>query len=198
MEVEIPKQAPVNRALWIVLTHWREQDNDFVRQKALASNHQLLNDTQVVLDELVLPAVPAAASTDPLAEFDTGFILEAVSLPESAQAGETLSIPFAWRSDENGQEDHAQFLHLGHEDSGEWWVFDQPPLGSRLPTRLWYSGLADSETWQVPLPADLASGPYTVFTGLYRISDLERVAAQNAAGTSWVDGRVLLGALILE
>ena len=75
-----------------------------------------------------------------------------------------------------------QFLHFGHEESGTWWVYDQQPLGPRLPTRLWYSGLADSEIWQVPLPADLAPGRYTVFTGLYRTRDQERVPASDAAG----------------
>ena len=91
-----------------------------------------------------------------------------------------------------------QFLHLGHEDSGEWFVYDQAPLGQRLPTRLWYTGLADSETWRVPLPADLAAGRYAVFTGLYRSSDLERVPARDAEGTPWLDNRVVLGSLIIE
>ncbi|MDE2774587.1 MAG: hypothetical protein OXI77_01470 [Chloroflexota bacterium] len=27
-----------------------------------------------------------------------------------------------------------------------------------MPTRLWYSGLADSETWALPPPEDLAAG----------------------------------------
>ncbi len=118
-------------------------------------------------------------------------------MPELAFAGEILSIPFTWRSDVGSDEDHVQFLHFGHVDSGEWWVFDQPPLGPRLPTRLWYSGLADSETWQVPLPADLAPGRYEVFTGLYRASDQERVPASDAEGTPWLDNRVAVGVLIV-
>ncbi len=198
MEIEVPSLAPVNRALWVVLTIWRKRGGDYEYQSILASDHNQLSDTQVVLDELVLPADSAASSTIPLAEFENGFILEAVALPERAQAGETLSIPFAWRSDEDGQEGHAQFLHLGHEESGDWWVYDQQPLGDRLPTRLWYAGLADSEVWQVPLPADLEPGRYNVFTGLYRRRDLERVPAKDADGVAWVDGRVLLGSLILE
>ena len=91
-----------------------------------------------------------------------------------------------------------QFLHLGHESSGEWWVYDQQPLGARLPTRLWYKGLADSETWQVPLPADLAPGRYRVFTGLYRTRDLERIPANDAGGSPFPDARVPLGSLTIE
>ena len=101
-------------------------------------------------------------------------------------------------SDVGVQKDYTQFLHFRHEVSGTWWVYDQQPLGPRLPTRLWYNGLIDSETWQVPLPADLAPGQYNVFTGLYRQSDLERVPASDADGMPFLDGRVPLGSLIVE
>ena len=72
-----------------------------------------------------------------------------------------------------------QFLHLGHEETGATGgCMTSCPWVHRLPTRLWYKGLADSEVWQVPLPADLAPGRYEVFTGLYRSRDLERVPAK--------------------
>ena len=148
MEFRIPPQAPANRALWVVLTLWREKDGDYVLQEILASDHRLLSDTQVILDELIIPSPSTSSSADALALFDNGFTLAAVDLPEYARAGETLTIPFAWRSEEQGREDYIQFLHLGHQESGDWFVYDQQPLGPRLPTRLWYSGLADSEVWQ--------------------------------------------------
>ena len=83
-------------------------------------------------------------------------------------------------------------------ESGAWFVYDQEPLGSRLPTHLWYRGLADSETWQVPLPADLAPGQYRVFTGIYRTRDRQRVPATDANGTPFINARVPLGTLIIE
>ena len=198
MQVKIAPDAPPNRALWVVLTLWRKRDEAFVRQTVLDSDHRLLDDTQVVLDELVLPAVSADMSTAGLAKLDNGFVLAAVEMPEHAQAGETLRMSFTWRSDVDGQEDHVQFLHFGNVESGDWWVYDQLPLGDRLPTRLWYKGLADSEVWQAPLPADLAPGRYEVFTGLYRTRDLERVPASDADGVAWLDGRVSLGILLIE
>ena len=198
MEVQVPPQTPTNRALWLALAVWREQDGEYVRQKILASDHQLLGDTQVVLDEMVIPAVSIATPTDPIALFDNGFALDAAELPPSVRPGETLNIRFDWRSDADEREDYVQFLHLGHEESGDWWVYDQPPLGPRLPTRLWYNGLADSETWQVSLPDDLASGRYAVFTGLYRARDLEQLPASDANGNPWLDGRVPLGSLMIE
>ena len=197
MEVDIPPQTQVNRALWVVLTLWREQEGEYQRQAVVASDLQLLNDTQVVLGELVLPAMPAASPTVQVAVFDNGFTLEAVDMPEHAQPGETLTIPIRWRSDADGSEDYVQFLHFVHQESGALWNHDQQPLGARLPSRLWYSGLADTETWQVPLPADLSPGRYSVFTGLYSPSDLQRVPTTDADGTSFVDARISLGDLTI-
>ena len=198
VEVQIPPQTPVNRAFWLVLTLWREQDGEYVRQKILASDHQLLGETQVALDEMVIPAVSTATPTDPTALFDNGFALDAADMPERARHGETLNIRFDWRNDVDEREDYVQFLHLVHQESGILWNHDQPPLGPRLPTRLWYNGLADSETWQVALPADLAPGQYIVFTGLYRQSDLERIPASDIDGKPFLDARVPLGSLMIE
>ncbi len=192
-----PPDAPVNRALWIVLTLWREIDGEFARQPVLAGDLQLLDETQVVLGELVIQAESIPPPSVPLGVFDNGFTLAAADLPERARPGESLSIALAWRSDRAGHEDLTQFLHFVQEGSGAWWGYDQPPLGGRLPTRLWYSGLADSETWGVPLPADLAPGQYAVYTGLYRRRDLQRIPTSDGAGQPWRDARVLLGTLSL-
>ena len=198
MELTYPPQTPTNRALWVVLTLWREVGDEFVAQNVVSSDHKLLNDTQVVLSELVMPAESTASQTIPLAIFDNGVALDAAVLPERAEAGETMSITFDWRSDADGIEDYVQFLHLGHEDSGEWWAYDQQPLGPRLPTRLWYSGFADSEIWQVPLPDDLAPGRYNVFTGLYRTRDLERLSVEDVDGAPYIDALVPLGAITMK
>ena len=136
IEVEIPPQAPSNRAYWVSLSVWKKSGDDYVRRMVLGSDLELLSETQVILGELVIPAETATMPTAPLAEFENGFALAAVDLPERAQAGETLAITFNWRSAADSQEDNVQFLHLGHKDSGEWFVYDQQPLGARLPTRL--------------------------------------------------------------
>ena len=198
IDLESPSQNTANRALLAVLTLWRSRDGATEYERVLASDLELLSETQVILGELVIPAESAAAPTVPLAVFDNGFALAAAELPERAQPGDALSIPFTWRSDVDSQEDHVQFLHIGVAGSGEWFVYDQQPLGRRLPSRLWYSGLADSETWSVPLPADLAPGRYSVFTGLYRARDQERVNASDANGSPYIDARLPLGTLIIE
>ncbi len=195
--VAIPPETPVNRAYWITLSVWRDEGAGFVIQKVLESDHQLLSKTQVILGELALPAA-SAVSFVPLAEFGDGYTLGMVDLPKSARPGTAFTVSFAWRANVAGGEDLVQFLHFGHVDSGEWWVYDQQPLGPRLPTRLWYSGLSESEIWEVPLPAELAPGNYKVLTGLYRMSDKERIPASDVDGRLFADARVPLGNLTIE
>ncbi|MCE2472843.1 MAG: hypothetical protein J4G18_13310 [Anaerolineae bacterium] len=195
----IPPDAPKNRAMWIVLTLWREQGGEFVPQRILTSDHPLLSDTQLILDELVLKDSAAMPQTKTaLASFENGFALDPVELPQRLRASEPFSMSFTWRANEAGAADYIQFMHLRHEESGEWRVYDQQPLGPRLPTRLWYSGLVDSEVWQLPQSDDLPAGSYSVFTGLYDASDGERVIARDANGEPFLDSHVPLGAIVVQ
>ena len=196
----LPAQLEPNRAFYIVLSMWRACSNSqFCMQPVLSSSQPLLSDTQVILGEIALQA-PASSGDPPpaLARFDNGFALQPVTLPASASAGTNLPITFRWRADSASNEDYGQFLHMQHIESGEWVVYDQPPLGARLPTRLWYSGLSDSETWQLPLPAELAPGGYAISTGLYRNSDKERLPARDTQGAPFTDARISLGTMRVE
>lgn len=185
-------------ALKIVLSLWRDVDGNLQPETVVSSDHSLFSDTQVVLHEFVLPAARAAEETNAFAKFTNGFSLAPIELPERVDVGEVLTIPFTWRADATDSDTYIQFLHFGHESSGEWWTYDQEPLGPRLPTRFWYSGLVDSEVWKIPLPADLAPGRYSVFTGLYRVSDKERLPATRDDGTLFIDAHLPLGSLIVE
>lgn len=198
LRVRIPPDAPANRALWVVLTLWRKEGESFTPLKILFSDQQLLSDTQVVLGELVLRAESEASPTDAVAIFDKAFLLGAVDLPQRVNAGDALPITFHWYVDDGRDLEYTQFLHFVHEDSGAQWGYDQQPLGARLPTRLWYKGLEDSETWSVAPPAEIAPGKYAVSTGLYRMSNHERLLASNPEGSPYSDGRVPLGSLIIE
>ena len=51
IQVDIPQDAPTNRAFWVVLTLWRERNRGYYRQKVLESDRRLLDDTQVVLEK---------------------------------------------------------------------------------------------------------------------------------------------------
>lgn len=197
-ELDIPADLPDNHAYLAVLTFWRDAGAKFVLQKVRSSDHRLLSETQILLDDLVLTAAANPAPGAVYAQFANGFTLDPVDMPARAQAGDALSIPFTWRAAAADSEEYVQFLHFFHEETGEWWVWDSQPLGARLPTRLWYGGLVDTETWKVPISETLAPGRYAVFTGLYRIADQERLPANRADGTPFVDARLPLGTLTVE
>ena len=197
-QLTIPPDAKRNRALWIALTLWREEDGEYLSLPVIASDQRLLSDTQVVLGEFALQAEPRQRAISPIAVFQNGFALERVDMPAYVKAGQTINVAFSWHSSAEDKTDLAQFLHFVHADSATQWGYDQQPLGPRLPTRLWYIGLSASETWQIPLSAELSSGEYQVFTGLYRISDGERVPSSDSRGTSFVDARAPLGSLVVE
>lgn len=196
--LEITPETAIDRALWIALTLWREDGGEYLSLPVIASDHRLLSDTQVILDEFALQAEPRQRTISPIAVFEHGLALEDIDMPAYVIAGQMINVTFSWHSSVEGRTDLAQFLHFVHDDSGAQWGYDQQPLGARLPTRLWYSGLSASETWQIPLWADLSSGEYQVFTGLYRISDMERVPVSDAHGRPFVDARVPLGRLVVE
>lgn len=198
IDLDVPPDTPVNRALWVALSHWREIDSQFRQQAALASDLRQLNETQIILGELTLRAESSSASAPAIAVFENGFALSQVEMPQRARVGATAKFRFNWGTAVDGGEDYAQFLHFIHAKSGEQWGYDQQPLGARLPTRLWYSGLAEGETWQVEVPADIATGMYALYTGLYRPSDLKRVAVSDADGSPFVDARVLVGEIVIE
>ncbi len=197
--LEIPPETPTNRAMWIVLTLWRESNGGFIREEILSSDHLLLDDTQVILGEYVIKSKSKRSSDAILASFGNGFELLAAALPQSASAGEgeAVEVTFTWRADEPGSENLAQFLHFVTSDGDAFWNHDQQPLGDRLPTRLWYDGLADSETWTVSLPEDLPAGDYQVLTGLYGLEDQTRLIARDALGNPFTDSAVPLGNLLI-
>ena len=199
MAVARPPQAPDNRALWVVLSLWRKKwDGSYPPLQLVSSDRQQLSDTQVVLGELVYRDLAAAPETIPLAVFANGFQLQSVDMPATAASGAKQDIAFHWRATADGKQDYTQFLHFAHADSGSTWGYDQPPLGRRLPTRLWYAGMADSQTWQVDLPNDLAPGRYTVYSGLYRQSDLQRLQVSDASGNPFDDMRFPIGSLMIN
>ncbi len=191
MRLRYQRFVPANRAHWIVLAAADIEGLLAVR----VSDLQQLNDKQVILGEFVVPAPVPDPPATALATFDAGFALVDIELPNHAQPGDSLEVAITWHSDAEGSQDYTQFLHFVHEETGMQWGYDQPPLGSRLPTRLWYAGLLDTEIWQVPVPDDIVPGKYAIYSGLYHSQDMQRLPARDADGMPLPDARALLGTL---
>ena len=191
--------APRNRALWLTLSLWQKNDDGTYQNYAISESAQrLLSESHAILTEFVLHTETETASTPSLATFADGFTLHRANFPALARAGTPLIVDFTWSTANDIDEDWTQFLHFVHEESDYFWNHDQPPLGARLPTRLWYAGLVDQETWQFTLPADLPAGRYQLYTGLYRLSDLARMTVYDEFGESLPDARLSLGFIQIQ
>ena len=192
----LPDDAPKNRALWLVLSFWHQADDGSFHNYTIAESDQpLLSDRQVILSEFVIPAAVDPASGAPMARFENGIELRQVEVPVETHLGEGFQATFSWHAAHDATEDLSQFLQFYHEESSTYWNYDQPPLGMRLPTRLWYAGLTDQETWQFRLPTDLPPGHYQLYTGLYRNRDTERLTVYDDDGNPFQDALIPLGAI---
>ena len=189
---------PRNRAYWLTLSIWRRDDAGNFQNYAVAESEQpQLSETQIILGEFALPP-PQMHIEVGIVNFERGITLHRAELPATARAGAPIQIRFSWSSSEHGREDYTQFLHFVHEESGYFWNHDQPPLGARLPSRLWYAGLSERESWRFTLPAQLPPGAYRVYTGLYRQSDLTRLPSRDRRGVLAPEGRNPIGTIEIE
>lgn len=192
----LPNDAPHNRALWLTLSFWYQDDDGTFHNYTIAESDQpLLSERQVIMSELVIPAAVDPASGASIAHFENGIELRQVEIPVETHLGELFQATFSWHAAHDTTEDLSQFLQFYHEESSTYWNYDQPPLGMRLPTRLWYAGLTDQETWQFLLPPGLQPGHYQIFTGLYRNRDTERLTVSDDDGNPFQDALIPLGTI---
>ena len=197
--LNVPDAAPANRAQWLTVSFWKIDGDDFHALMIDSSDYPLLGDTHIILDELVLQEPSDNIGQDEaLAKFANGFALQRTAIPERIRAGQSMSVEFHWSTVTDGKEDWTQFLHFVPEAGGSLWNVDQYPLGRRLPTRLWYAGMQSGERWNFTVPPDLAAGTYDVYTGLYRLADLQRLEVTLANGQRPDDRRIPLGSISIE
>ncbi len=197
--LNLPQTAPTDRALWLTLSFWRIDEDEFIPVTIDTSDHPLLGDTHIILHEMVFPGTDAQLQQDQaLGRFANGFALQQATLPERASSGQSMNVEFQWSTIGDGEEDWTQLLHFEPETDGSFWNYDQFPLGLRLPTRLWYAGMHSGEQWNVTVPPDLTAGTCKVYTGLYRLADLQRLEVTLADGELPDDRRIPLGSISIE
>jgi hypothetical protein len=129
------------------------------------------------------------------AAFEQGIRLTGVNFPETVAAGErVLPVTLLYESDGEPDGDYTAFLHLVDEAGNPAKGYDQPPAGTRFPTRAWRSGDRIAGEFAVLLPGGLAPGRYQLWTGLYRSDsqgEQRLPVVESAAPVE--DMRVLLG-----
>lgn len=110
----------------------------------------------------------AATQFDQPWQFDRWFALTGAGLPSSMKGGDVLPLQLQWDSLETTPADYTVFVHVVGPDGQTVAQQDWQPLQNYAPTHLWHKGLRlVDDRYAIQLPADLASGTYTVQVGMY-------------------------------
>jgi hypothetical protein len=94
--------------------------------------------------------------------------LVSIRLPAAPLApGATLPVGLSWHSSQPVTRDLTVFTHLLDADGVIVAQQDRKPFHGRWPTPTWQPGEVLQDTQEIALPADLASGVYSIYLGLY-------------------------------
>jgi hypothetical protein len=95
--------------------------------------------------------------------------------PGSFKAGQPLTLRLYWQAEVSLGEDYTMFTQVLNGDGVLVAGWDSQPLAGHFPTSQWPAGEIVTDRLQVPLPADLPAGDYTIITGVYLLETLERL-----------------------
>jgi hypothetical protein len=109
-----------------------------------------------------------------------------------------LALQFAWENHAEIREPLIQFLHIFDSEGNYVYSVDRPPLTDDFPTIDWPVSLKARADWQVDLPDTLPPGEYSLRTGLYEASSLNRWPVSDSEGTPLPDGIIELGTIQIE
>ncbi|MGC9398831.1 MAG: glycosyltransferase family 39 protein [Anaerolineae bacterium] len=115
---------------------------------------------------------------------------------ETFRRQEIVPLTLFWRAETAPGERFKVFVHLWDENGALVAQTDAEPVGGFHPTSRWEADESVLDRYGVLLPADLASGHYTLVTGMYRPGDGTRLTVQGPVEA--VDDAVVLETLNVE
>jgi hypothetical protein len=116
--------------------------------------------------------------------------LYGLTLPADSQAGGSLPLTLVWRADETPTASYHVFVHMHGPDGALAAQSDGVPADWTRRTPGWLRGEFVADARLLPLPAELAPGPYELFAGLYDPATGARLTTP-----AFPDGRIRLGTL---
>ena len=147
---------------------------------------------QLFTTPLGAPQPISSAVTTTLATFgDDAIALIASSAPPSVAAGSYLYAGLLWRSQPSLATlpaDLSASLRLYNADGQQVTQADGPLYD--IPTRAWDPTLLYPESAALPIPADLAPGPYSLQIIVYRQDNAEALPVSATRGQTWEVGKV--------
>jgi hypothetical protein len=143
----------------------------------------------VELSNLSLNFTPYESGSSPFAEFERGVFLPSARIPPSAAPGEMLPVWLWWRFAEPLGVNDIRYVHVTDAD-GKVVAQQDNTLGVIA------GGESRAEALQIPLPADLPAGEYTVSVGWYTYPDITNFCLMNDSACS--RNPVRLGTVLVE
>lgn len=119
--------------------------------------------------------------------------LFAAEAPPTLKPGDVLPVKLVWRADELFEDTYSVFVHLINNEGVLVAQSDGGPANWARPTIGWLPGEFITEERLIQLPADLPAGDYTLYAGLYRQSDSQRLTPP-----LFPDGRVLIFSIVID
>ena len=154
--------------------------------------------TQILISNLFLrpvgtgladpPAPPPISlrlkSQEPIAIWENGSLLNAITVPETAVAGQTIRVQTTWDSSQPSDHSYTLFLHLVDENGNLLTQYDGLPRGGEWPTTCWQTAHSFDDSYSLEIPEAADSGTYQLQMGFYEWPTLARVPLLNPAGQS--------------
>lgn len=120
----------------------------------------------------VTPATTDVAQHETNLHFGDAIRLHGYTLASNpVSRGQTLALWLFWSADREMERDYTRFVHVKSTDGKIVAQNDGTPLGN-YPTSVWTVGQMLSERVDIPLPADLIPGVYTLDVGWYEYPSL--------------------------
>jgi hypothetical protein len=197
-QIQIPEDIRVPSSYRLVALLWEDTPGNLF----IPENHEqeMVGEYAVILDTItVLPSENPPISPNIAGyQFSDTFTLIGYDAPETVTIGGELSLQFWWQVQKNVDTDLSHFVHLFHEDTEEFFVFDHIPFDGHLPTSTWVNGLHAVDSWTIQLPDDMPSGTYRIQTGMFRPGTAERYPITDPDGRAIQDNSIPLTTIILE
>jgi 4-amino-4-deoxy-L-arabinose transferase-like glycosyltransferase len=126
-------------------------------------------------------AVPATIAQPLQIRYENAGELIGISLPPTAQAGETLTIKLYWRALAPASPNLQTYVHTAFAEN-VLWRDSIPALGLR-PAEDWVAGETWAESYQFTIPRDTVAGTeYLIVAGFYEPTTGESLMAYDAEG----------------
>lgn len=125
--------------------------------------------------------------------FGNALVLESISPPDPAgRPGNPLTVTLQWRAVASVRRDYTVSLQLIDSHGKLAAQHDAMPANNTMPTSLWKSGDEVDDRIDLPLPATLAPGQYSLIVVMYDHQTLQRLQTKGtgAAGDHAVIGSV--------